>query len=269
MHLQRRGQATELARQAVARGFDMVVAVGGDGTINEVVCGLVNSGVPLGIVPAGSGNGISREFGISLDTRRACETILSGQTWQVDVGRLDDRFFLGVAGVGYDALVGKLFEERWGGHRGLWPYIYSAFTAFFQYKAQPVCLRLGDRQLETIPLLITVANTAQFGGGAVIAPQAKPNDGLLDVCVVEDLNFLQALFHWPKLFLRRIHRMPQWTKYRTDSLEISSHLPMPVHVDGEPIPASTHLSIRILPGALHIRVPDDRPRVFQPSSDSS
>jgi len=255
--LQMRQQATLLAREAVTEGFDMVVAVGGDGTINEVVCGLVNSEVPLGIVPAGSGNGLARAFGIPLKIRQACRTIIQGRTREVDVGKMNDRFFLGVAGIGYDALVSKLFENRWGKRRGLLPYFHTAFRAFLQYKAIPVRLQLGDRNLEVVPLLVTVANTAQFGGGAVIAPQAKPDDGLFDVCIIRDLSFLKALFHWPKLFTGRIDLMSQLSVYQTDSLEISSDLTVPVHVDGEYVGESTHLRVTLLPSALRIRVPGD------------
>jgi len=249
------GEATLLAREAVAEGFDMVVAVGGDGTINEVVCGLVNSGVPLGIVPAGSGNGLAREFGIPLKMSEACKTIIHGDTREVDVGAMNDRFFLGTAGIGYDALLVKIFEERWANRRGVLPYFYVAIKGFFKHKPSLMHLRFDDHQLTVIPLLVTVANSTQFGGGAIIAPQAEPDDGLLDVCIIHNLNFLQAFYHWPKLFVGCIDRMPQWVTYRTDALEILSDLPMPVQVDGESVQESTHLKIKLLPRALGIRVP--------------
>lgn len=251
------GHATSLARGAVDQGFDIVVAVGGDGTVNEVVCGLVNSKVPLGIVPAGSGNGLAREFGIPMKMNAACQTIIKGRTRVVDVGKMDDRFFLGTAGFGYDALAVKIFEEKWGSRRGLLPYFHVAFAGFLEYRAHPVRLKFNDRQITVFPLLVTAANTTQFGGGAVIAPRAKPDDGLLDVCIIHQLSFLKALFHWPKLFIGGIDRLPQWEVYRTDSLEISSDFPLPIHVDGEPVPESTHVQVNLLPGALQIRVPED------------
>jgi len=246
-----------LAREAVVEGFDLVVAVGGDGTVNEVVCGLANSGVPLGIVPAGSGNGLAREFGIPMKMKEACRTLIQGRTRVVDVGKIENRFFLGTAGVGYDALTVRIFEEKWGSRRGLLPYFHVAFTGFLEYKAHQVTLKFNDHQITVLPLLVTAANTTQFGGGAVIAPQARPDDGLLDICIIHDLSFLKAFFHWPKLFSGRIDRLPQWEVYRTDSLEISSDFPLPVHVDGEPIAESTHVHIKLLPGALQIRVPED------------
>jgi YegS/Rv2252/BmrU family lipid kinase len=251
----KRGEATLLAREAVAEGFDTVVAVGGDGTINEVVCGLVNSGVPLGIVPAGSGNGLAREFGISLKLREACETIIHGDTREVDVGIMNDRFFLGTAGIGYDALLVQIFEERWANRRGVLPYFYVAIKGFFKHKPSSMHLRFNNRQLTVVPKLVTVANTTQFGGRAIIAPQAKPDDGLLDVCIIHNLSFLKAFYHWPKLFMGCIDRMPQWVCYRTAAVEILSDLPMPVQVDGESVQESSHLKIRLLPRALGIRVP--------------
>lgn len=254
---QKKGQATLLAREAVAQSFDVVVAAGGDGTVNEVVCGLVNSGVSLGIVPAGSGNGLAREFGIPLKMREACKTVIHGWTREVDVGKVNGRFFLGTAGIGYDALIVKLFEERWGGRRGMLPYLHVALTGFLKHKAHLMRLRLNDRQLTVFPLLVTAANTTQFGGGAIIAPQARSDDGLLDVCIIHNLSFLQAFYHWPKLFMGRINRMPQWNMFRTTSLEISVDFPIPVHVDGEPVQESTHLKIVLIPRALGIRVPKD------------
>ena len=250
-----RGEGTALASEAVAQGFDLVVAVGGDGTVNEVVCGLVNTNVSLGIVPAGSGNGMAREFGIPLKLGDACRTIIHGRTRVVDVGKMNGRFFLGTAGIGYDAVVGKLFEEKWGNRRGLLPYAPAAICGFFKYKAQPVNVRFDDHQLTVLPLLITAANISQFGGGAIIAPQAEPDDGLLDVCIIHRLTFLQAFYHWPKLFRGHIDRMSQWDVYRTSSVEISAHWPMPVHMDGEPIQESTDLKIDLMPGALCVRVP--------------
>lgn len=252
-----RGQGTLLARQAVAEGFDMVVAMGGDGTINEVVCALVNTNVPLGIVPAGSGNGVARELGIPLNMRDACRTIIHGRTRLVDVGQMNGRFFLGTAGIGYDAMVGKLFEEKWGNRRGLMPYVHAAVLAFFKYRAQPVRLHFEGRQLTVLPLLVTAANVAQFGGGAIIAPEAKPDDGQLDICIIHRLTFFQALYHWPKLFRGRIDRMPQWEMHRTNSLEITAPSPMPVHMDGEPVQESASLKIDLLPNALCVRVPGD------------
>jgi YegS/Rv2252/BmrU family lipid kinase len=253
--LQERWQATDLARGAVAEGIEMVVVVGGDGTINEAVCGLVSTDTLLGIIPAGSGNGISRELGIPRHLEKACQVILEGKTQPVDVGCLNGRFFLGTAGIGYDAMVGYVFDQRWGGQRGMWPYIMCAFSGFFKYRPKPLRLCMTDRVLDVSPLLVTAANTAQYGGGAIISPQAKPNDGLLDVCVIHDMNFFQALYHWPKLFTGRIDTMPQWDMYRTESLEILSEHPVPVHVDGEPVGVSAHIRVKLIPAGVLVRIP--------------
>jgi diacylglycerol kinase (ATP) len=255
IRLTERFQCTVLAREAAKRGYGMVVVVGGDGTINEAVCGLVNSDVPLGIVPAGSGNGISRALGIPLNPMEACRVIADGRDRKVDVGQLNGRFFLGVAGVGYDALVGHLFEQRWGKQRGLWSYFLSALVGFFQYRPHPIQLRTNDRIISLAPLLVTVANTTQFGGGAIIAPQARPDDGLFDICIIRHLNLLQALYYWPRLFSGRIDTIPQWEMVRADSVELISGRPVHVHVDGEFLDLSAHVRIRIVPGGLRVRVP--------------
>jgi YegS/Rv2252/BmrU family lipid kinase len=268
-------QCTVMARQAAEKGYGMVVVIGGDGTVNEAVCGLVNSGVPLGIVPAGSGNGISRALGIPQEPVEACRIIATGHTRKVDVGELNGRFFLGVAGVGYDALVGHLFEEKWGQQRGLWAYFLSALMGYFQYRPHPIELYTGDRLISAVPLLVTVANTTQFGGGAIIAPHARPDDGLFDICIIHHLNLLQALYYWPRLFSGRIDTVPQWEMVRADSLELVSGRPVHVHVDGESLDLSNHVRIRMVPGGLNIRVPhttvhsDAPPEGFIGQADSA
>jgi len=248
-------QCTVMARQAVEEGYDMVVVVGGDGTVNEAVCGLVNSDVRLGIIPAGSGNGISRTLGIPLNTYEACRVIAEGDNRRIDVGLLNGHHFLGVAGVGYDALVGHLFEQRWGKQRGLGSYFLSALAGYFQYRPYPIQLRTGQESRSIAPLLVTIANTTQFGGGAIIAPHAVPDDGLFDVCIIHHLSLLQALYYWPRLFSGRIDTVPQWEMLRADTLELLSEKPVPVHVDGDFLELSAHVRISLVPGGLSVRVP--------------
>jgi len=248
-------QCTVLARRAVEEGYGMVVAVGGDGTVNEAACGLVHGDIPLGIIPAGSGNGISRTLGIPLNPMEACRVIAEGFTRRIDVGLLNGHHFLGVAGVGYDALVGYLFEQRWGKQRGLWSYVLSALTGYFQYRPYPIQLRTGRGTRSISPLLVTIANTTQFGGGAIIAPHAEPDDGLFDICIVHHLNLLQALYYWPRLFSGRIDTVPQWEMLRSDALELISEKPVPVHVDGDFLEMSAHVRISLVPGGLPVRVP--------------
>ena len=248
-------QCTVLARRAVEEGYEMVVVVGGDGTVNEAVCGLVNSKVLLGIIPTGSGNGISRALGIPLDLSEACRVIAEGDSRRIDVGLLNGHYFLGVAGIGYDALVGYLFEQNWGKLRGLWNYFFSALLGYFQYQPYPLELRTGHSARSLSPLLVTIANTTQFGGGAVIAPYAEPDDGLFDVCIIHQLNFIQALYYWPRLFSGRIDTVPQWEMLRTDTVEVISDKPLPVHVDGDFLELSAHVHISLVPAGLSVRVP--------------
>ena len=248
-------QCTVLARQAAEEGYEMVVVVGGDGTVNEAVCGLVNSDVILGIIPTGSGNGISRTLGIPLNLSEACRVIAEGGSRQIDVGLLNGHHFLGVAGVGYDALVGYLFEQKWGKQRGMWSYFLSALVGYFQYRPYPIQLQT-DRETRSIaPLLVTIANTNQFGGGAIIAPQAEPDDGLFDICIVHHLNLIQALYYWPRLFSGRIDTVPQWEMMRANAVELISQQPVPVHVDGEFLELSAHVRISLVPGGVSVRVP--------------
>lgn len=249
-----RGDATRMARQAVEAGTDLVVAVGGDGTVNEVASSLIHTPATLGVIPVGSGNVLAREFGIPLNIKRACQVLKSGQTRQIDVGKIGERYFLTVAGTGLDAYVVKRYDEksRW---RGILPYFYLTFLTFFQYKPQEVRLRLPDQEIVTEPLLVAFANIKRIGGWIIIAPEARPDDGLLDVCILKNLSFGQALRCVPSLFTGKLMETSALKVYQVDHLEVIKPAHWPYQVDGEPVLGSSCLSVSLLPGALRLRCP--------------
>lgn len=248
-----RGEATELAGQAVEEGYDMVVAVGGDGTVNEVGSALVGTDTVLGIVPVGSGNGLARSLDIPLDPQAACDVLSHGEELSIDVGKADDRYFFAVAGVGFDAHVGKRFDaSTW---RGPVPYFYFGLKEFFIYTPGTVEVQMKDRTLEVQPLQVTVANSKQYGNGAVIAPNAKLDDGVLDVCVVHPVNFLQGLYSIPKLFSGKIDTVPYVEYYQADWVKIRRANEEVVNLDGEPVQAGKEVTISVLPRSLHVLAP--------------
>lgn len=251
------GEAHELARRAAESGYEAVLAVGGDGTANEVASGLLGSATALGVVPAGSGNGLARTLRIPIDADRALHELAAAATLRMDVGRVNGRPFLNVAGAGFDAAVGEAFHERAlrGGRRGVMNYARIAFAMSWTYRCGGFALQAGDERFEGQAWLVSFVNGRQYGGAAVIAPGARLDDGLLDVVVVEKATPLEILANAPRLYLgsiegfRRYHRMP------ASQAMLTASQPFPHHCDGEPGPAATKLEVSIEPRALNVLVP--------------
>jgi YegS/Rv2252/BmrU family lipid kinase len=251
-----RGHAHDMARQAAVDGYDAVVAIGGDGTANEVGSALLYTDTALGIIPAGSGNGLARGLSIPVSVRRAVRVLLNGKFRTIDAGTIEDRHFFIVTGLGFDALVGKLFDDR--SLRGPLPYFYIGVREFLFFRPESFKLEFDGRTVERSALLVTVANTSQWGLGAIISPKAQPDDGLLDVCIIRNIPLYRAAFHLPKLFTGRIEEVREYERYQTTSLRISRHKPGPFHVDGEPVDAGRAVQIGVKPRALKVIVPCKR-----------
>ena len=252
--LEYRGEATSIAREA-ANTHDVVVAVGGDGTVNEVFNGLVGTQAVFGIIPAGTGNGFARELGLPLEPAEACRVLVEGDIKSMDVGMVNDRYFLGTAGVGFDAMISKFMGERLGRLRGLWLYFVAGALVFYKYTPQLIDVDIDAEKMETTPLLIAVANTARYGGAALIAPDAKPDDGLLDVCIIRKMGIARILWHLPKLFTGKHIGLPDVSMYQCKSITINAPEPIPVHVDGEAIDSRSRVEFTLLPNAIKVLVP--------------
>ena len=247
------GDATRLAREAVEEGWEVVVAVGGDGTINELGRGLVHSDVALGVVPAGSGNGFARNFGIPLDQREAIRALLQLRTISIDAGKMNEHHFFNVAGIGLDAVISHNFEQF--GVRGPLPYFVVGTKAFLTYKPEEVQIRIENKTQHYTPLLLSIANAPQYGNGAIIAPQARPDDGMLDVCILEPLPLWKAASHLHHLFNGTIQALEEYHTFRAKSLIIERPSAGPIHTDGNPHMDGKILRIETLPGALKVAVP--------------
>ncbi len=237
----------------VERGVGMVVAAGGDGTVHDIASALAGSATALGIVPIGSGNGFARGLGIGGSPRQALSVLKSGTDVEIDVAEMNGEPFFCVSGLGFDALVGESFSKS--RVRGFFPYLGIAAKESLQYKPVEVSLYLDDREIVAKVFLVTVANTRQFGSGAIIAPDADPTDGLLDVVVIRNLNALEMLLHTPRLFDGSIESHSRVEIYRCRSLRIlRSHLG-PLHVDGEPIQSGPVLEYTLRPRGVRVRLP--------------
>jgi YegS/Rv2252/BmrU family lipid kinase len=231
-----------------------VVAVGGDGTMNEVASGLVGTETALGLIPRGSGNGYARSLKIPLKAEEAIDVLKFGQLRKVDVGQVNQYYFFNVMGVGFDAYIGAKFQDF--GLRGPIPYFYIGFKGWFQYDFEAFTLRFNDKVLNLRPLLITVANTPQYGMSALIAPQASIDDGILDLCILEKMNILQALPRLHRLFDGTVEKVPFYKHYSVKEVIIEREKDRGLfHTDGEPRMGGKELNISILPLALKVIVP--------------
>jgi len=249
-------EAYERAREAVERGFERVVAVGGDGTVHQVARALTGSEAAMGIIPRGSGNGLARELGIPPMIEPACQIIADGSVRILDIGTFGDRYFFNIACIGFDALIGQMFNARGeDAPRGVLPYFFLSLRAFQQYKAQLTTFELDGERFERTPLMIVVANSRQYGSGALIAPSAEPDDGLLDITIIQNVDALKVLFHLPKLFTGQIEKMPEAECRRAKDVVISAENPLPVELDGEPVPSAKVLRLGIIPARLRVCAP--------------
>ena len=249
---ERAGHATELAAQAAASGYDVVVAYGGDGTLNEVASGLLGTRSALGIIPAGSGNGMARGLGIPRDPRKALDLIQHGRVRRLDVGEAGGSYFFNVFGLGFDACLAARFHREAGGVRGPLPYFTLGVSSFFAYRPPSVQITVEGEKLLIAPLVLTIANGPQYGVGARIAPEADFADGRLDLVWLERLSALRALRALPRLFNGTIDRVRgRWHRRFT---ELTLQLPSATEVqyDGEVRVGSERMDVRILPGALDV-----------------
>lgn len=249
-----KGHAYELARRSAEQNYDIVVAIGGDGTVNEAASGLVNSTTSLGILPNGSGNGLARGLGIPISIRRAIKIITTGQNRSIDVGQIGGKNFFVIAGLGLDAMIGKRFDAS--KMRGPAPYYVAGFREFFRYQEPDYEIKFDGQTIRTRALVVAIANTKQYGNNAIIAPNAKPDDGLLDLAIIEPTSFVSAMYYLPALFTGRIDRAPFTRIYRATKFEIHREFPAPYTLDGEVFEGKNHISVTMLPKALKVIVKD-------------
>jgi YegS/Rv2252/BmrU family lipid kinase len=248
------GDATRIASQAVNEGFNIIIAVGGDGTVNEVASGLINSKGYLGIVPIGSGNGIARSLNIPIKSNECLPFLLNPKMTTIDVGMIGEKYFIGVAGIGYDALVGEKFQNF--GVRGPIPYFFIGVNEFLKYNTQSYCIEIDGEKFNKEALVIALANTRQYGNGAIISPNSDPRDGFIDVCIIEPLSYLQATQHASMLFKGNIDTSPFYYHKKCKSVRIyTENLDMNVHRDGEPCERVTAVEVKIIEKALKVCAP--------------
>jgi len=247
--------AYELAREARQRGVALVFAWGGDGTMNEVGRALAFSSTALALIPAGSGNGLARELRVPFDPTQAFKSALHGADRTIDVGEIGGHLFFNAAGIGFDAHVTAIFNSRPKRRRGLLSYVTIAARELFSYQSDEYTITIDGETMRHQSLLIALANSRQYGNGALVAPHADLSDSHLDLVVIHSRSPFATLWEARHLFNGTIAQRPGVETRRILHATIVGRRPLCLHVDGEPVVnTATSLTARLHPSALRVRV---------------
>ncbi len=246
------GHATEIASAAKDRGVNIVVAVGGDGTINEVGRALINSETAMGIIPCGSGNGLARHLMLPMDIRKAMSIINEDVVHALDYGEINGHPFFCTCGMGFDAFISQKFAEA--GKRGAITYIEKVLQLGLKYEPEMYVIESEQGTIKQKAYLISCANASQYGNNAYIAPQASMSDGLLDVTVIRPLDVLSAPQISFDLMNKTLNKNPKVDTFRTDHLTIHREREGVIHYDGDPIMSGRDIEISLHHKAINIVV---------------
>jgi diacylglycerol kinase (ATP) len=248
------GDSHAFAQEAASAGCDLVVAWGGDGTINEAASALVHTEVPLGIVPAGSGNGLASDLLVPFDARAALRIAASGRTMAIDAGKVDDCLFFNIAGIGIDAVIAARFNSRGISQRGLAAYLKLSAAELLRYRSQIYEISFEQERVSYRAMLVAFANGRQYGNRLLIAPGARLDDGVLEIVIVEHLSLPAIAWRLPSLFRGTLQPGRGVTMRAAREVDVYTSGEIPFHVDGEPRVGRDTLRVRTIPRALNVRV---------------
>lgn len=245
----------EKIRRAVDLGVDTVLVAGGDGTVSSCGRALVGTDVSLGVIPVGSGNGFARHFGVSLTPGRAAHSLAHAAVERIDVGYVQQTPFLVTCSMAWDAALVRSFEKL--PFRGVLPYILAGVNEFIGYKPQPISVVLDSQEKLVFedPVVFTIANVTQYGGGAKIAPHARPDDGYLELVVVLRKDLPAAVTSVARLFHGSLGSIPEVIFRRFKTLSVIRSGPGPIQIDGELVEAPAEITIGVVPASLNVLVP--------------
>lgn len=244
------GHATELAKQFAVMGFDAVVAVGGDGTANEVAQGLRDTETALGILPMGSGNGFARHLHIPMQPVKAIQMLNRSETIRCDYGLANERLFVTTCGTGFDALIAYQFSKA--GKRGLKTYVEKVVKDLLTYKSQTYHIVGEDMDITHKAFLITFANASQWGNDAYIAPKASLQDGQMDICMMSSSALLGAPGLALRLFTKNIDNSLFMDTVKAKDIMLYREEEAPFHIDGDPVKMPKDIRIRIVEDGLKV-----------------
>ena len=251
------GHANEIAAQAVDDGIDVVVAIGGDGTVNEVGSALCGTQTALAIVPCGSGNGLARHLRIPMNASRALQVLNDGVVGRFDYCTVNGIPFFCTCGMGFDATVSYKFSNE--GTRGFITYIKTALTEYLKYKPQDYLIDIDGKKMHEKAFVIACCNAAQYGNNAYIAPRATMQDGLVDVTVMHPFNMVQTPLIGARLFLRQLSHDHHVSIYRGQRVTIERSHDDIMHIDGDPVMMPARVVVENISHGIPILVPPSLP----------
>jgi YegS/Rv2252/BmrU family lipid kinase len=252
-YTQRRGHAISLASEATRNGVDYVVAVGGDGTINEVARGLLDSQTPMGILPRGSGNGLARHLGIPVSPTEAIDHLFDHKVIRMDTMLINDKLSLNVSGIGFDGHVANLFANR--RIRGLIGYVRLSVREYLNFQEFDAEVSVDGKSSSKKAFIIAIANSSQYGNNIKIAPSASVQDGLLHLCIMKKVPLYRLDFIFS--FLRgSIDDSDLSEIAKGKEVKIKTSQPVPYHIDGEPSGLNDAFVIQLKPASLSVLVPN-------------
>ena len=252
-HTERSRHATDLAAAAVADGCACVVAVGGDGTMNEVASALIGSTAILGLVPCGSGDGLGRHLGIHGSVAHALDVLVSGEPRLIDTGYVNGRPFFTAAGIGFEAHIAERFNQL--KRRGFLRYLTTSLRAFYRWTPETYMVTHAEERSTVLAFTLAVTNSDQYGNNALITPGARADDGLLDLCAIPPLKLFNAVPMLIRLFAGSIDRQPRIFLRRGTRFLVERSSPGPLHTDGEIHQGEARLEFTIRPASLRIMAP--------------
>ncbi len=247
------GHLFELSKSAAENGADIIVAVGGDGTVNQVAKGMFGSSAVLGLVPAGSGNGLAHHLNIPVDIPASLEVINKAEEKVIDTCSVNGELFVSIAGVGFDALVAKKFAET--KRRGFLSYLNIVTNEYTWYRPRKYKLNIDGKIYKREALFVSFANTNQFGYNTIISPDASIEDGLIDVCIMKKVPLLLAPGIIGLLLTRKIDSSGYVEIIRAKEVSFTRRKNRPVNIDGEPVKLTPELTVKVNPASLRVLVP--------------
>ena len=250
---ERVNHAFDLTKIAIQEGAQIVVAVGGDGTINEIAAALVGTQTKLAIIPFGSGNGLARALKIPMNTSKALSIINQTNSDLIDVAKLNDNFFFNMSGLGFDAHISHVFSKD--KKRGLLGYIKATFRELKNYKSENYQINIDGKQINERAFILSIANSSQYGNEAHIAPRAQLHDGLLDLIIVKPFPLILMPIMAFRLFTKSADRSKYLISLQGKSIQISNNKKSVIHLDGEAKLINENINISIQPLALNVIVP--------------
>ena len=246
------GHASEIAKEAKDKGVDIVVAVGGDGTVNEVARAIVHSNTALGIIPCGSGNGLARHLLLPMNLRKSIEIINECEIRDLDYGIINEYPFFCTCGMGFDAFVSKKFADS--GKRGPISYAEQILKEGINYKAESYEIEDENGTIKYNAWLVSCANASQYGNNAYIAPQASMSDGLLDIIIMEPFDIIEAPEVWLEMFNKTLDKNLHIKTFKSKKIRVHRSEPGFIHFDGDPVMADADVEVQIIEKGIKMLV---------------